>query len=104
MNEEQELTSILWRWKEASERVEWAPGETCLTASEIADYVDDELEVAERERVADHLSQCSYCTREVGSGGTTDSGQPEGGDDRYYAMVTGMIEGTHYVTVLRPES
>ena len=63
----EELTRLLGPWAAASEKVEWVPSDACLTAVEISDYVDGELPVEERERAASHLSQCSFCAREVGS-------------------------------------
>src|SRR5262245_21292113 len=67
MNGERQLTAWLGRWAEASEQIERSPGETCLTADEIAAFVDDKLAAPERRRAGVHLSQCSYCSREVGS-------------------------------------
>lgn len=63
----EELTEWLRPWPAASARVECVPSDACLTAAEISDYVDDELPTVERDRAANHLSQCSFCTREVGS-------------------------------------
>jgi hypothetical protein len=63
----EEMTRLLGPWMAASARVECAPSEACLTAAEISDYVDDALPTGERERAANHLSQCSFCAREVGS-------------------------------------
>jgi anti-sigma factor RsiW len=67
MSIEWELAALLSKWPEASEQVESAPGETCLTADEIVDFVDGTLDTAERPRVLMHLSQCSFCTRETGA-------------------------------------
>jgi hypothetical protein len=67
MSVEWELAALLSHWREASEAVESAPGETCLTSEEIVDFVDDTLATTERERLLTHLSRCSYCVREVGA-------------------------------------
>jgi Putative zinc-finger len=63
----EELTRLLGPWAAASATVESVPSDACLTAAEISDYVDNELPAGERERAASHLSQCSFCAREVGS-------------------------------------
>jgi hypothetical protein len=67
MDTKQELAMWLEPWAAASERVECVPTEACLTAGEISDLVDETLTAAARERVAIHLSQCSFCAREVGA-------------------------------------
>jgi anti-sigma factor RsiW len=63
----EEMTRLLGPWAAASKRVECAPSDTCLTAAEISDYVDDALPAGERKRAANHLSQCSFCASEVGA-------------------------------------
>lgn len=63
---------LLSAWVAASARMESGPGIECLTAEEIARFLEtrrgrgipEEARVA-RARAADHLSECSYCTREV---------------------------------------
>jgi hypothetical protein len=67
MREELDLVRVLAPWPAASERVESEWAEDCLTAEEISDFVDGTLPPGARERVATHLSQCSYCAREVGA-------------------------------------
>ena len=67
MNTERELMEWLGPWLEASEQVETAPSEDCLAAAEIAAFVDGDIGSRERRRATAHLSQCSYCAREVGS-------------------------------------
>jgi hypothetical protein len=67
MNAERELAKMLEGWPLASARVETAPGDNCLTSEKIAAFVDDGLERSERRRCALHLSQCSFCAREVGA-------------------------------------
>jgi hypothetical protein len=66
MDFKQELALWLEPWAEASAQIESAPSDTCLTAAEISDFIDNELPASERERAAAHLAQCSYCAREVG--------------------------------------
>jgi hypothetical protein len=72
LHDDPRLNALPRAWADASERVEQGPGIDCLTGDEIVLFLETGRgasvppeERAIRSRAAEHLAECSFCTREV---------------------------------------